>query len=161
MTAQCVKKLNGKHILSLSGTPIENKLQELWSIFDFLMPGFLFDLSEFNYRYVTPIMEREDQTTEKRLKSQIYPFILRRMKRDVAKDLPDKVENVAYCELTPEQKDFYLEVLDSTKEELFKSIEKNGLEKSRMSIFSALLRLRQICCHPRLYDKDNVITKAW
>ena len=156
MTAQCVKKLNGKHKLALSGTPIENKLQELWSIFDFLMPGFLFDLSEFNYRYVTPIMEREDQTTEKRLKSQIYPFILRRMKRDVAKDLPDKVENVAYCELTPEQKDFYLEVLDSTKEELFKSIEKNGLEKSRMSIFSALLRLRQICCHPRLYDKDNV-----
>jgi non-specific serine/threonine protein kinase len=77
------------------------------------------------------------------------------MKRDVAKDLPDKVENVAYCELTPEQKDFYLEVLDSTKEELFKSIAENGLEKSRMSIFSALLRLRQICCHPRLYDKEN------
>ena len=87
---------------------------------------------------------------------QIYPFILRRMKRDVAKDLPDKVENIAYCEMTPEQKDFYLEVLDSTKEELFKSIEQNGLEKSRMSIFSALLRLRQICCHPRLYDKDMV-----
>lgn len=77
------------------------------------------------------------------------------MKRDVAKDLPDKVENIAYCELTPEQKDFYLEVLDSTKEELFKSIEQNGLEKSRLSIFSALLRLRQICCHPKLYDKEG------
>ena len=78
------------------------------------------------------------------------------MKRDVAKDLPDKVENIAYCELTDEQRDFYLQVLDSTKEELFKSIEQNGLEKSRLSIFSALLRLRQICCHPRLYDKENV-----
>ena len=78
------------------------------------------------------------------------------MKRDVAKDLPDKVENMAYCEMTPEQKDFYLDVLDSTKEELFKSIEMNGLEKSRMSIFSALLRLRQICCHPKLYDKEHV-----
>ena len=78
------------------------------------------------------------------------------MKRDVAKDLPDKVENIAYCELTDEQKDFYLQVLDSTKEELFKSIEQNGLEKSRLSIFSALLRMRQICCHPRLYDKNNV-----
>ena len=78
------------------------------------------------------------------------------MKRDVAKDLPDKVENIAYCELTDEQKDFYLQVLDSTKEELFKSIEQNGLEKSRLSIFSALLRLRQICCHPRLYDKENI-----
>ena len=85
-----------------------------------------------------------------------YAFILRRMKRDVAKDLPDKVENMAYCELTDEQRDFYLEVLDSTKEELFKSIELNGLEKSRMSIFSALLRLRQICCHPKLYDKEHV-----
>ncbi|MBR1681186.1 DEAD/DEAH box helicase, partial [bacterium] len=103
-----------------------------------------------------PIMERCDKTVEKRLKMQIYPFILRRMKRDVAKDLPDKVENIAYCEMTPEQKDFYLDVLDSTKEELFKSIEQNGLEKSRMSIFSALLRLRQICCHPRLYDKEMV-----
>ena len=155
-TAQAVKTLNAKHKLALSGTPIENKLEELWSVFDFLMPGFLFSMSEFNYRYVTPIMERQDKTVEKRLKLQIYPFILRRMKRDVAKDLPDKVENMAYCELTDEQRDFYLEVLDSTKEELFKSIEMNGLEKSRMSIFSALLRLRQICCHPRLYDKEHV-----
>ncbi|MCM1009623.1 MAG: DEAD/DEAH box helicase [Fusobacterium sp.] len=155
-TAQAVKKLNATHKLALSGTPIENKLEELWSVFDFLMPGFLFDVHEFNYRYVNPIMERADKIVEKRLKLQIYPFILRRMKRDVAKDLPDKVENIAYCELTDEQRDFYLQVLDSTKEELFKSIEQNGLEKSRLSIFSALLRLRQICCHPRLYDKDNV-----
>nr|MBP7212531.1 DEAD/DEAH box helicase [bacterium] len=155
-TSQAVKNLKAQHKLALSGTPIENKLEELWSVFDFLMPGFLFSMSEFNFRYVNPIMERSDKTVEKRLKLQIYPFILRRMKRDVAKDLPDKVENVAYCEMTPEQKDFYLDVLDSTKEELFKSIEQNGLEKSRLSIFSALLRLRQICCHPRLYDKDKL-----
>jgi non-specific serine/threonine protein kinase len=155
-TAQSVKELQSDHKLALSGTPIENKLEELWSVFDFLMPGFLFNVAEFNYRYVTPIMERQDKTVEKRLKLQIFPFILRRMKRDVAKDLPDKVENMAYCELTDEQRDFYLEVLDSTKEELFKSIEQNGLEKSRMSIFSALLRLRQICCHPKLYDKNGV-----
>lgn len=155
-TAQSVKMLNADHKLALSGTPIENRLEELWSVFDFLMPGFLFNIAEFNFRYVNPIMERQDKTVEKRLKMQIYPFILRRMKRDVAKDLPDKVENIAYCEMTPEQKDFYLDVLDSTKEELFKSIEQNGLEKSRMSIFSALLRLRQICCHPRLYDKEMV-----
>ena len=155
-TAQAVKKLTSQHKLALSGTPIENRLEELWSVFDFLMPGFLFSISEFNFRYVNPIMERADKTVEKRLKLQIYPFILRRMKRDVAKDLPDKVENIAYCELTPTQRDFYMEVLDSTKEELFKSIEQNGIEKSRLSIFSALLRLRQICCHPRLYDKEGV-----
>ena len=155
-TAQAVKQLNSQHKLALSGTPIENKLEELWSVFDFLMPGFLFSMADFNSRYVNPIMERQDKIVEKRLKLQIYPFILRRMKRDVAKDLPDKVENIAYCELTDEQRDFYLQVLDSTKEELFKSIEQNGLEKSRLSIFSALLRMRQICCHPRLYDKNNV-----
>ena len=155
-TAQAVKLLQADHRLALSGTPIENKLEELWSVFDFLMPGFLFSMGDFNSHYVNPIMERHDKVVEKRLKLQIYPFILRRMKRDVAKDLPDKVENVAYCELTDEQRDFYLQVLDSTKEELFKSIEQNGLEKSRLSIFSALLRMRQICCHPRLYDKDSV-----
>ncbi len=155
-TAQAVKQLNAQHKLALSGTPIENKLEELWSVFDFLMPGFLFTMADFNSRYVNPIMERQDKIVEKRLKLQIYPFILRRMKRDVAKDLPDKVENIAYCELTDEQRDFYLQVLDSTKEELFKSIEQNGLEKSRLSIFSALLRMRQICCHPKLYDKNNV-----
>ena len=155
-TAQAVKQLNSQHKLALSGTPIENKLEELWSVFDFLMPGFLFSMADFNSRYVNPIMERQDKIVEKRLKLQIYPFILRRMKRDVAKDLPDKVENIAYCELTDDQRDFYLQVLDSTKEELFKSIEQNGLEKSRLSIFSALLRMRQICCHPRLYDKNNV-----
>ena len=155
-TAQAVKQLNSQHKLALSGTPIENKLEELWSVFDFLMPGFLFSMADFNSRYVNPIMERQDKIVEKRLKLQIYPFILRRMKRDVAKDLPDKVENIAYCELTDEQRDFYLQVLDSTKEELFKSIEQNGLEKSRLSIFSALLRMRQICCHPILYDKNNV-----
>jgi len=155
-TAQAVKQLTSLHKLALSGTPIENKLEELWSVFDFLMPGFLFTMADFNSRYVNPIMERQDKIVEKRLKLQIYPFILRRMKRDVAKDLPDKVENIAYCELTDDQKDFYLQVLDSTKEELFKSIEQNGLEKSRLSIFSALLRMRQICCHPRLYDKHNV-----
>ena len=159
-TAQSVKMLNGQHKLALSGTPIENKLEELWSVFDFLMPGFLFSAHEFNYRYVNPIMERQDNSVQKRLKLQIYPFILRRMKRDVAKDLPNKVENVSYCDLTQEQRDFYLEVLDSTKEELFKSIEQKGLEKSRMSIFSALLRLRQICCHPRLYDTESLKGKV-
>ncbi len=154
-TSKACNQLNSAHRLALSGTPIENKLEELWSIFNFLMPGFLFDANEFNHRFVNPIMENEDTEVQKRLKSQIYPFILRRMKRDVAKDLPDKIESVAYCNLTPDQEDLYLQVLDSTKEELFKSIETVGLEKSRMSIFSALLRLRQICCHPRLYDKEG------
>lgn len=158
-TAQAVKMLKGHHRFALSGTPIENKLAELWSVFDFLMPEFLYDESEFNYRFVTPIMEREDRTVGNRLKRQIYPFILRRMKRDVAKDLPDKVENLAYCEMNPDQRDFYLDVLDSTREEIFSTINEGGLEKNKMSIFAALLRLRQICCHPRLYDKEGKMGK--
>ena len=114
-TAQAVKKLQASHKLALSGTPIENKLEELWSVFDFLMPGFLFSVADFNSRYVYPIMERQDKIVEKRLKLQIYPFILRRMKRDVAKDLPDKVENIAYCELTDEQKDLFSKYADCVR----------------------------------------------
>ncbi|MFH0702642.1 MAG: translation initiation factor IF-2 N-terminal domain-containing protein [bacterium] len=155
LTAQCSKQLITQHRLALSGTPVENKLSELWSVFDFLMPGFLYDLDEFNYKYTVPIVDRADRTAESRLKKQIYPFILRRMKRDIAKDLPDKIENIAYCHLTPEQRDFYLEVLDSTRNEIFQRIANEGIEKSKISIFAALLRLRQICNHPKLYDKEG------
>ena len=95
-TSHACKSLNSIHRLALSGTPIENRLEELWSIFDFLMPGFLFDPNEFNHRFVLPIVENNDTEVQKRLKTQIFPFILRRMKRDVAKDLPDKIESVAY-----------------------------------------------------------------
>ena len=155
LTAQSSKQLKASHRLALSGTPIENRLSELWSAFDFLMPGFLYDINEFNYRYGVPIQEKGDRDIEKRLKKQIYPFILRRMKRDIAKDLPDKIENIAYCKMTPDQKDFYLDVLDSTRQEIFDKVNADGFEKSKMSVFSALLRLRQVCCHPRLYDKEG------
>lgn len=155
LTAQCAKKLNSNHRIALSGTPIENRLSELWSVFDYLMPGFLYDLDEFNYRYSVPIQDRGDRSVESRLKKQIFPFILRRMKRDVAKDLPDKVENIAYCKMTPAQKDLYLDVLDSTREEIYNQVASQGFEKSRMSIFAALLRLRQICNYPGIYDKEG------
>lgn len=155
-TAQCSKQLKASHRLAMSGTPVENRLSELWSAFDFLMPGFLYDIDEFKYRYSVPIEDRGDRIAESRLKKQIYPFILRRMKRDIAKDLPDKIENVAYCQMNPEQKDFYLDVLDSTREEIFNKIAVDGIEKSKMSIFAALLRLRQVCNHPKLYDKEGV-----
>ncbi len=151
-TSQAARELNAFHRLAMSGTPIENNLTELWSTFDFLMPGFLYDINEFNYRYGIPIQEKEDKTIGNRLKKQVYPFILRRLKRDIAKDLPAKIENIAYCHMTPEQRDFYIDVLDSTRQEIFNKISKEGLEKSKMSVFSALLRLRQICCHPMLFE---------
>lgn len=155
LTSQSSKQLNASHRLAMSGTPIENRLSELWSVFDFLMPGFMYDLSEFNYRYASQIQDKGDKTVETRLKKQVYPFILRRMKRDIAKDLPPKIESVAYCQMTPEQRDLYLDVLDSTRQEIFGKISEEGFEKSKMSVFAALLRLRQICNHPRLFDKEG------
>ncbi|OGI03704.1 MAG: hypothetical protein A2Y25_08180 [Candidatus Melainabacteria bacterium GWF2_37_15] len=155
LTAQSAKQLNAQHRLAMSGTPIENRLSELWSVFDFLMPGFLYDLNDFNYRYALPIQDKGDKTVESRLKRQVYPFILRRMKRDIAKDLPPKIESVAYCQMTPDQRDLYLDVLDSTRQEIFGNNADGKFEKSKMSVFAALLRLRQICNHPRLFDKEG------
>ncbi len=154
ITAQAVKRINSDHRFAMSGTPIENSLSELWSVFDFLMPGFLYDLPEFKYRFIVPISEKGDTSVENRLKKQIYPFILRRMKRDVAKDLPDKIENIAFCSMSPEQADLYEQILEDTRETLLREIQDNGMKNSKMSIFAALLRLRQICCHPKLIKKE-------
>ncbi|MDD3594685.1 MAG: SNF2-related protein [Candidatus Gastranaerophilales bacterium] len=156
ITAQAVKRISSDHRFAMSGTPIENKLSELWSVFDFLMPDFLYDLSEFKYRFITPISEKGDKTVENRLKKQVYPFILRRMKRDVAKDLPEKIENIAYCEMTPEQEDLYQQVLEDTRATLLREIQEKGFKNSKMSIFTALTRLRQICCHPKLVKQESI-----
>ncbi len=153
-TAKASKKVPCNHRLALSGTPIENRLLELWSVFDFLMPKFLYDIDEFRYRFVTPIEERGNIDAERRLKKQVFPFILRRLKQDVAKELPPKVESIQYCELTEKQQEAYLEILEQTREQVFSQVAATGLEGSQMSIFSALLRLRQICCHPKLMGPE-------
>ncbi len=153
-TAQAAKALQGHHRLALSGTPIENRLSELWSVFDFLMPKFLHDINEFRYRFIGPIEERGNHDAERRLKKQVYPFILRRLKADVAKDLPPKIESVTYCELTDSQRELYLEILEQTREQVFSQVADKGVSGAQRSIFSALLRLRQICCHPRLMGEE-------
>lgn len=156
-TAEASKKLTAGHRLALSGTPIENRLSELWSLFDYLMPGFLYDIDEFRYRYITPIEEKGNRDAERRLKKQVFPFILRRLKQDVAKDLPPKVESIKYCELTEAQQDLYLDILERTREEVFSKVAEQGgtaSQASQMSIFSALLRLRQVCCHPKLMGDE-------
>ncbi|MCA9799119.1 MAG: SNF2 helicase associated domain-containing protein [Cyanobacteria bacterium HKST-UBA04] len=158
-TAQAAKQLKAHHRLALSGTPLENRLSELWSAFDFLMPGFLLDLDEFRYRFITPIEEKNSIDAERRLRKQIAPFILRRLKRDVAKDLPDKIENIMYCDLTDEQQDLYLDVLERTREEVFGKVNADGKPMSQASMLSSLLRLRQVCCHPKLL-KDFIEHKG-
>jgi SNF2 family DNA or RNA helicase len=153
-TAQASKHLQASHRLALSGTPVENRLIELWSVFDFLMPGFLYDNHDFRYRYVVPIEEKGNRDAERRLKKQVFPFMLRRLKQDVAKDLPPKIEAVSYCQLTEKQRELYLEVLEKTREEVFSNVANSGMPGATNSIFAALLRLRQICCHPQLMGEE-------
>lgn len=153
-TAKAAKRLKAHHRLALSGTPIENRLLELWSVFDFLMPKFLFDVDEFKYRYVNPIEERANVDAERRLKKQVTPFLLRRLKQDVAKDLPPKIENVSYCDLTESQQELYLDFLENARDEVLSKAAGGGVGKNANSIFSALVRLRQICCHPQLVSEE-------
>jgi SNF2 family DNA or RNA helicase len=150
LNAKSVKRLKAKHRFALTGTPIENSLSELWSIFDFIMPGYLNSHSRFVEMYEKPIM-KEDLDALKDLHQHIEPFILRRMKKDVLTELPDKYETKMLTELSEGQKMVYLSYLENIRSELYSEIEENGLEKSKIKILAALTRLRQICCHPSTF----------
>lgn len=154
-TAQLVKEVMADQRWALTGTPLENRLSELWSIFSFLMPGFLGNYNHFKNTYQQPIEIVQDEEVLERLRKRIFPFILRRLKEEVARELPPKTEITQYCEMTPEQKKLYQQMLMACREEVFDEVEKHGIEKSQVSIFTALLRLRQICCHPALIGKKK------
>lgn len=149
-TAAAARALPARHRLALTGTPLENNLTELWSLFDFLMPGFLGSHRGFTERYARPIQEGGDREAMARLKRRIHPFILRRVKRDVAADLPPRTETVLTCELAPAQRKLYQQVLASCRRRVFAEVEERGIARSRITILDALLKLRQVCCHPRL-----------
>ncbi len=149
-TAQACKAIGADHKIALTGTPLENRLTELWSLFDFLMPGFLGNAESFHERYEHPITVQGDVETRDRLKKRIHPFILRRLKTEVAKDLPPKTEVVTWVDMEPGQQALYREVLEESKRKVYDSIDKIGFNKSRISILSALMKLRQVCCDPRL-----------
>jgi superfamily II DNA or RNA helicase len=149
-TAQACKTLPSDSRLALTGTPLENRLSELWSLFDFLMPGFLGSAEGFSDRYEQPIQVANDVPARDRLRRRIQPFILRRLKTEVASDLPPKTESVAWCEMEPGQAALYREVLEESRRKVSESIEKLGFKRSRVSILAALMRLRQVCCDPRL-----------
>ena len=147
--ASSVKRVHAKTRFALTGTPIENRLSELWSIFDYLMPGFLYSYPAFREELEQPIVEVHDEIASARLRQMIRPFILRRMKRDVLKELPDKVERPVYARLTGEQQKLYdanlmqlLQMLDGQSESAYR--------KGKLEVLSALTRLRQICCDPAL-----------
>jgi SNF2 family DNA or RNA helicase len=138
-TAKAVKSINASHRFALSGTPIENSLEELWSIFEAIMPGFF------------PSKKQYNALSHEKISRLTRPFILRRLKREVLKELPDKIESVHTSELTKEQKKLYLGYLEKIQGETATALAAEGYQKSRMKILAGLTRLRQLCCHPSLF----------
>lgn len=149
--AKAIKSLNGRTRFALTGTPIENSLSELWSIFDFLMPGYLFSYKKFKDNYEMPIVRDEDSVMMNKLRMLIEPFILRRTKKEVLTELPDKTITILNNEMEEEQEKLYVSYLAQAREELQEQIALQGLEKSSIQILALLTRLRQICCHPSLF----------
>ncbi len=149
--AKVIKELNADTRYALTGTPIENSLSELWSIFDFIMPGYLFTYKKFKNLYEVPIVKDNDEKAINKLKMLIQPFILRRTKKEVLTELPEKTITVLNNQMQGEQQSIYMSYLAQVKEEVANEINVNGFEKSQIKILAALTRLRQICCYPGLF----------
>ena len=147
---QIIKSLKGNVKFALTGTPLENSVLELWSIFDFIMPGYLVSSLTFNKKYGIKNIDEDSVKVLDNLKKQIRPFILRRKKKDVVKELPDKIENNIYIELNKEQKKIYLAELEKTKKRMEELLEEGIFNKSRIEILKLLTRLRQICIDPSI-----------
>ncbi len=148
-TARAAKKIKSERRLALTGTPIENRLSELWSIFDFVSPGLLGQLRTFEERIARPI-DRGDMETAQRLRATIKPFVMRRVKQDVAADLPEKIEQEMIVPLAEEQAKLYKQILRQVRKSVLSEVEKQGVSRAQIQILAALTRLRQVACDPRL-----------
>jgi SNF2 family DNA or RNA helicase len=150
-SAKAVRLLQANHRLAMSGTPVENHLGELWSLFEYLNPGMLGQASVFKLNGAAA--KKPEPETQAILAKALRPFILRRTKEQVAKDLPQKTEQTVFCELEPDQRKMYDELRDYYRLSLLDKIQKEGINKAKIKILEALLRLRQCACHPGLIDK--------
>ncbi len=148
VSARSVKSLDALHRFALTGTPIENRLSELWSIFDFLMPGLLSSYDYFRTRYEQPILDGDERAVE-RLQALVGHFILRRMKQDVLTDLPDKDESVVYAHLGEEQMRLYL-ALEQRLRESINARSRQAFSANKISVLAEITRLRELCCDPSL-----------
>lgn len=151
--AKSVKMVQADHRLILSGTPIENSLEELWSLFDFLMPGFLSTYDRFIEKYVRVSGLEQTQNLEF-LKKKVAPFILRRMKVDVLDDLPPISEIVYHCQLSESQRQLYKSYAESARDELVRLVQRDGFDRVQIHVLATLTRLKQICCHPAIFAKE-------
>ncbi|KAK3596134.1 hypothetical protein CHS0354_027404 [Potamilus streckersoni] len=147
-----VSRLRSRMRVSMSGTPIENSVSELWSQFNFLMPGFLGNIKNFQSLYMNTFQKNSDKKREafSFLRKQTKPFIMRRMKQQVARELPPKTEQTLYCEMGPEQRQLYEALMEVVRKKIKEKIDKNGFLQAKVTIFDALTKLRQICSDPRL-----------
>lgn len=154
INAKSVKKIKAGGYFALTGTPIENSLTELWSIFDFIMPGYLLTHSKFVKKYEYAIIKNKDKAALQQLSMHINPFILRRFKNEVVKELPPKIEHKLSVEMTEEQKKLYMAYAASAKNDIYAEIKNSGFNKSKLKILSLLTRLRQICCDPSIFIEN-------
>jgi SNF2 family DNA or RNA helicase len=157
-----VKEIEADQRLALTGTPLENRLLDLWSIVDFIQPGYLGTQTSFNENYESKGEgpEWEAGTMRRRLSAKLRPLMLRRLKRQVAQDLPERIEERRDCELDEEQRKLYLAELRRSRDQVMKTLQEKGVAKSKMHVLAALTRLRQICCHPRLVGNESVSGKT-
>jgi len=160
---QSVKQLKCEHKIALTGTPLENRLLDLWSIVDFIQPGYLGNQEQFLDTYEPKggeNAEAEQRIARRRLSAKLRPLLLRRLKKHVAKDLPDRIEERRDCPLGEDQRKLYLAELRRSRDQVMKAVETQGLNKSKMHVLAALTRLRQVCCHPSLVGSDTASGKT-
>ncbi len=158
--AKAAKALASPHKFVLTGTPLENSLQDLWSVYDFALPGYLGTAQDFKQRYVSPINSGDD-AVQTRLRHRLRPFLLRRTKEDVVQDLPPKLEQVSLVDLSAEQTEVYQSLLQAGRRAVFDGSGKSGQGKNKIAVLTTLLRLRQCVCDLRLLDGKKQPTTEW
>lgn len=153
--AQAALTIRARHRFVLTGTPVENSIRDIWSLMHFLMPGYLGSRSDFKERFEKEIESEPGGPAHRRLIKRLQPFVLRRKKRDVVAELPEKIEQVAYCELNAEQRSLYSELTLATRRQMSEWAGAKDQNKVRILMLTALLRLRQVCCDPRLLQTEK------
>jgi len=153
-THKALSAVQARMRLGLSGTPIENRLRELKSLFDIILPSYLLSDVEFRDRFIHPIEKQNDEERKSQLGRLIKPFILRRKKQEVLTDLPEKIEQIEYCSLSAEQRELYSEVTDLMRATVYQTLKETSNPIPYMHVFAAFMKFKQICNHPALYLDD-------